>query len=159
MSDASAEKFWDKVDDYDTCMVVTRDGGKLRARPMAPKVSKSRREILFVTDRNSHKVDEIESDPQVACSFTKHGEYIAVSGTARVTTDRATIDEAWDAEVEAWMPNGKDGPDVAILVVEPDRAEIWDVKTNKVANAYEFAKAYLGGKDRPDTTKDEKIRL
>lgn len=159
MSDASAEKFWDMVEEFDTCMVVTRDGGRLRARPMAPKVSLSRREILFVTDRNSHKVDEIEADPQVACSFTKHGQYVAVSGRARVTTDRATIDEAWDAEAEAWMPNGKDGPDVAILVVDPDQAEIWDVKTNKVAQAYEFAKAYIGGQDRPDVSTDEKIKL
>lgn len=159
MSENSAEHFWKLVESFDTCMVVTRDGERLRARPMAPKISDDRGELLFVTDRSSHKVDEIEADRRVAVSFTKHGEYVAVSGTARVSTERGLIDAAWDAEVEAWMPNGKEGPDVAVLAVKPEIAEIWDVKTNKVANAYEFAKSYLGGKDRADTTRDEKIRL
>ncbi|WP_185984028.1 pyridoxamine 5'-phosphate oxidase family protein [Aureimonas mangrovi] len=159
MTDNSPEAFWELVDGYDTCMVTTRDGNSLRARPMAPKVSKDRREILFVTDRSSHKVDEIEANPSVACAFAKHGEYLSVTGTARVSTDRALIDTAWDAEVEAWMPDGKDGPNVAILAVTPEAAEIWDVKTNKIARAYELAKAYLGDKDRPDVGDHAKVRL
>lgn len=158
MAETSSDKFWDLVDGFDTCMVVTKDGGRLRARPMAPKIARDRGAILFVTERQSQKVDEIEADAQVACSFTKHGEYVAVSGTATISTDRAVIDEAWDAEVEAWMPQGKDGPDVAILVVTPTFAEIWDVKTNKVKVAYELAKSYLGDKDRPDIGHHETLK-
>lgn len=158
MSETSSEKFWDRVGDFDTCMVVTRDGERLRARPMAPKIASGRDEILFVTERSSHKVEEIERDPQVSCSFTKHGEYLAVSGTARVSTDKALIDDAWDAEVEAWMPNGKDDPNVAVLAVRPDFAEVWDVTTSRVKYAYELAKAYLGDQDRPKAGTHETIR-
>ena len=159
MSNESVEKFWDMAARFETCMVTTRDGGKLHARPMAPRVSRARDRILFITDRRSHKVDEVESDNQVSCTFTRHGEYVAVSGTASISGDRALVDEIWDAEAEAWMPEGKDSPNVAVFVIDPHQAEIWDVTTNKVKQAYEFAKAYVGDKPQPDTTDNHKIDL
>ena len=159
MAKNATDKFWDMVDDFDTCMVVTRNGGKLRARPMAPRVSEERREILFITDRNSHKVDEIEADNEVALTFSKDGQYVSVAGKARVSSDRALVDKIWDAEAEAWMPKGKDDPSVVVLAIDPEEAELWDVKASKVEQAWEFAKAYVGGKDRPDTTPYEKVDL
>ena len=159
MAASATEKFWDMAEDFSTCMVTTRDGQRLRARPMAPYLSRERGEILFLTDATSHKVDEVEAEPQVACSFTQKNEYVAVSGTARVSQDRALIDEIWDEAAEAWMPQGKDGPNVAVLVVTPSQAEIWDVTSNKLTQAWEFAKAYVGDKPRPDTTENVKVQL
>ncbi|WP_102959562.1 pyridoxamine 5'-phosphate oxidase family protein [Mangrovicella endophytica] len=159
MADSATETFWTMVKDFETCMVVTRDGGKLRARPMAPRVLDDRSELLFLTERSSHKVDEIESDPQVACTFSKHGEYVSVSGRARISSDRQLVSRIWDSEAEAWLPEGKDDPNVVVLVVDPDQAEIWDVTTNKVKQAWEFAKAYVGDKDRPDSTEHKKVSL
>ena len=159
MADSAPEKFWEMIEDFKNCMLTTRDGGKLRSRPMAPRVSKDRSQILFITDRTSHKVDEIETDPQVAATFSKQDEWVSVSGRARISSDRALIDEIWDAAAEAWMPQGKDGPNVAVFVIDPDQAEIWDVKANKVTQAWEFTKALVGGKERPDTTENRKISL
>lgn len=159
MAEQATDKFWDMAEDFSTCMVTTRDGSRLRARPMAPYISRERGAILFLTDLTSHKVDEVEADPQVAVTFTKTDEYVAVSGNARVTQDRALIDEIWDDEAEAWMPQGKDGPNVAVLVVNPSQAEIWDVTSNKIKQAWEFAKAYVGDKPQPDTTENVKVSL
>lgn len=159
MADNSIDKFWEMVDDFDTCMVVTRDGGKLRARPMAPRIDHERRQILFLTERSSHKVDEIESDAEVAVTFSKHDEYVSVSGRAHVSGDRQLIDKIWDAEAEAWMPEDKNDPNVAVLVVEPDQAEVWDTRTNKITQAWEFAKALVGEKDRPDIGTNIKVAL
>lgn len=159
MAEQATDKFWDMAEDFSTCMVTTRDGGRLRSRPMAPYVSRERGQILFLTDATSHKVDEVEADSQVACSFAQKDEYVAVSGTAHVSQDRALIDEIWDDEAEAWMPQGKDGPNVAVLVVSPSQAEIWDVTSNKITQAWEFAKAYVGDKPQPDTTENIKVQL
>lgn len=159
MATEATDKFWDMAEDFSTCMVTTRDGQRLRSRPMAPYLSRERGEILFLTDATSHKVDEVEAEPQVSCSFTQKNEYVAVSGTARVSQDRALIDEIWDDEAEAWMPQGKDGPNVAVLVVTPSQAEIWDVTSNKLTQAWEFAKAYIGDKPQPDTTENVKVQL
>lgn len=159
MAEDATAKFWDMIDDFDTCMVITRDGGKLRARPMAPRVSTDRREILFLTDRDSHKVEEIERDAEVACTFSKHGQYVSLSGTARLSGDRGLVNEIWDAEAEAWMPQGKEDPSVVVLVVMPDQAELWDVKASKVTQAWEFAKALAGEKSRPDVGENRKVQL
>lgn len=156
---STTDIFWDMVDDFDTCMVVTRTGGRMRARPMAPRVSQERQQILFLTDVTSHKVEEIETDPQVALTFAKHGKYVSATGTAHVTQDAALIASIWDSEAEAWMPNGKGDPNVAVLVVDPDVAELWNVRAGKIEQAFEFAKAYLGDKDRPDTTEYRKMNL
>jgi general stress protein 26 len=126
---------------------------------MAPYISRQRGEILFLTDVNSHKVDEVEAESQVALSFVQKDEYVAVSGAARVSQDRTLIDEIWDDEAEAWMPEGKDGPNVGVLVVSPSQAEIWDVTSNKLTQAWEFAKAYVGQKPQPDTTENVKVSL
>ena len=156
---STTEAFWEMVDDFDTCMVVTRNGGALRARPMAPRVSEERREILFLTDRDSHKVEEIEADPEVVLTFSKHGRYVSVSGKARVSGDRALVARIWDKEAEAWMPQGKEDPSVVVLVIDPAQAELWAVKASTVEQAWEFAKAYHGDKDRPDTTEYRKVDL
>lgn len=152
-------EFWDLIDDFDTCMVVTRNGGRLRARPMAPRVLEERREILFLTERASHKVEEIEADGAVAITFSKHGKYVSVSGRARISTDRALVARIWDAEAQAWLPQGKDDPSVVVLVIDPDGAELWNVKAGVVERAFEFAKATLGGNDRPDTAEHRTFDL
>ncbi|GGE15540.1 general stress protein [Aureimonas endophytica] len=159
MAETASDKFWDMVEDFDTCMVVTQAGDGLRARPMAPYISEERREILFLTERDTHKVDEVEAEEQVALTFSKHGKYVSVSGRARISADRALIERLWSPDAEAWLPQGKDDPSVAVLVVDPDMAELWDVKANKITQAWEFAKAYLGDKDRPDTTEYRKVKL
>jgi general stress protein 26 len=152
--------FWDRIAKYDTCMVVTHDGSRLRARPMAPKLSElAAGSLLFLTERPTAKTQEVEADHEVACTFSRHGEYLSLSGRARVSGDRALIDSVWDAEAAAWLPEDRNDPTVALLVVEPEMAEIWDVKANAVTRAYEFAKAAVGGKDRPDTTENRKIEF
>ncbi|MCQ8782210.1 pyridoxamine 5'-phosphate oxidase family protein [Mangrovibrevibacter kandeliae] len=153
----SPQLFWDLVKDFDTSMVVTRDAGRMRARPMAPRISADQREILFLTDRNSHKVEEIEANSEVVCTFAKHGRYASVTGRARVSGDRDLVASIWNAEAEAWMPKGKEHPDVVVLAIAPEQAELWDVKTNSVTKAWEFAKAYLGEKPQPDIGEHRKV--
>jgi len=42
--------------------------------------------------------------------------YVVLQGIARVSQDRAKIDELWDKTYEVWFPNGKDDPDVAHVI-------------------------------------------
>ena len=146
-----------------TCMAVSLGlvVGTALADELIGRITKVNVEdkTIVVTEKGSHKVEEIEAKPEVALTFSKHGEYVSASGRASISTSRALVESLWDEEAEAWMPKGKDDPSVVVLVVDPDEAEIWDVTSNKVKQAFEFAKAYLGDKDGPDTTKHEKISL
>ena len=159
MTTSDSDKFWATIHQFDTCMVVTRDGGRMRARPMAPRLRGEDRKLYFLTKRMTHKVEEIALDDDVACTFSKHGQYMSLSGRAEVVGDRSLVTDLWDASAEAWLPEGRDSPDVVVLVVEPDSAEIWDVKASRITQAWEFAKAYVGGNDRPQIGEQRKIDL
>jgi general stress protein 26 len=144
------DKFWDLLTDFSDCMLVTKfkDSERLHARPMAPRVSKDRRQILFITDKNAAKMDEVDSYDQVALTFSKPGKWVSVSGTGKIMTDKDLISAIWDKQMEMWMPQSKDDPNVAVLAVDPERAEYWDVTATKATQAWEFAAAYMGMKDR-----------
>lgn len=125
------DAFWELLGGIPVCMLVTRDGPTLRARPMAPNIDTDGGEIRFVTQRSSHKADEIADLGEVNLSFIAGGNggrehYVSVSGTASLTQDRALIREIWSPHDDTWFPEGPDGPDVAAIRVRPTAAEYWD---------------------------------
>ncbi|KAG5182200.1 hypothetical protein JKP88DRAFT_263291 [Tribonema minus] len=155
------EKFWELVTQFHDCMLVTKDKntGQLRSRPMAPRVSKTRKQILFITEKNSVKTDEIDSCQDVALAFIKAGNWVSVSGKAHILSDRELVSAIWDKEMDTWMAQGKDDPNVVVLAVDPQMAEYWDVTANKMTQAYEFAAARMGMKERPDVSENVKVDL
>jgi general stress protein 26 len=54
-------------------MLVTQDGGKLRARPMSAHPERDSTAIFFLTDARRHKDDEILRNPAVNLSFADAG--------------------------------------------------------------------------------------
>jgi general stress protein 26 len=119
--------FWTLLESIPVCMLVTRDGPSLRARPMGPNVDAGRGEIRFVTQRSSHKADEITDLGNVNLSFmTKEEQYVSIAGTASLTQDPALIRDLWTPHDVTWFPEGPDGPDVAAICVRPATAEYWN---------------------------------
>ena len=66
-------------------MLVTRDGDKLRARPMSACLERGSNAIFFLTDARRHKDEEIARNPNVNVSFADAGEqkYVSVTGHCR----------------------------------------------------------------------------
>ena len=46
---------------------------------------------------------------------------------------KATIDRLWNRFVAAWYEGGKDDPDVALIRLDPENAEIWIDASSMVA--------------------------
>ncbi len=46
-------------------------------------------------------------------------------GSLGLDNDRATIDRLWNPFVAAWFEKGKDDPKLALLRLDPEKAEIW----------------------------------
>ena len=61
--------------------------GRLVSRPMATQERGERADFWFVTDGESHKLDELQHDPHVNLSYYRDRtrEWVSVSGTARVS--------------------------------------------------------------------------
>lgn len=160
MTDSDAARVWDLVDDIGVCMLTSKDGGALRARPMHAMADREEGEIAFFTDARAHKDDEIAADPEVCLAFAKpnSNSYVSLSGEAVVTADRAEIERHWSEMAKTWFPDGPGDPNLRLLTVRPQSAEYWDGKSNPVAVAFEIAKARYKH-ERPDLGDNGKVSL
>src|SRR3954467_4797162 len=85
------DRAWDLMKKIGFAMLVTRDGEKLRARPMSAYLERESNAIYFLTDVRRHKDEEIARNPGINLSFANASDqkYVSVTGTAVVPTNRA----------------------------------------------------------------------
>ena len=152
------EKIWNYIKDIKVGMLVTLDHEAPRARPMHLVQDKYDGTLWFFTERKDEKVHEIQDHHAVCITFsdTKNNIYVSLTGTARVTQDRALIEKFWNSFSAAYFPEGKDSPEVALLEVKVDMGEHWDATSSKIVQLYELARASLTH-TKPDMGENEKF--
>ena len=153
-----AAKAWDLMEEVQICMLVTRDGRSLRARPMGAYVRRHEQAIYFLTDIRNHKDDEIQNSREVCLAFadTSGNSYVSVSGRAEVVDDRSKVKELWSAPAKAWWETADD-PNIRVLKVTPAFAEYWD-SPESVVSYVEMAVAAMTGKE-PDLGENRKVTM
>jgi general stress protein 26 len=148
--DSDLEKLKEMIKDIDFCMLSTIDeNGYVHSRPMSLNSQVDEEANLwFFTSSNSLKASEIESSPQVNASFSnpEESQYVSLSGTAELVTDRAKIKELWKPILKAWFPDGPEQSDLALLRVRVEKAEYWDSPSSTVAQVFSFVSAIVSGK-------------
>jgi general stress protein 26 len=96
---------------FKIALLMTRAAdGSMHARPLAVADVPADGEILFATSTSSPKVAEIEADPRVPISFQNGAQFACVSGTGRVSRDRARLQQLWLESWRIWYPAGVDDP-------------------------------------------------
>ena len=72
-------------------------------------------------------VQRLQDGNRAIATFTSKGHdlFATVHGSVRMDNDRAVIDRLWNRYVAAWYPGGKDDPNLALLRLDPEGAEIW----------------------------------
>ncbi|MBY0382604.1 MAG: pyridoxamine 5'-phosphate oxidase family protein [Xanthobacteraceae bacterium] len=158
MADTDAEKAWHMMEKIGFAMLVTRDGDKLRARPMAAVVAPDENRIYFLTDARRHKDEEIAAHPQVNLAFANASDqkYVSVSGTAVVSNDRSKIRQLFSTSAKAWWDSADD-PNIRVLNVTPEEAEYWD-SPGAVVSYIKMAAAAVSG-NRPAIGDNRKTAL
>lgn len=153
------ERIWEVVDKTAICMLVTHFPEGLRARPMEAKAEREDDAIWFLTDRRGLKDDEIERCPEVCLTFVYPEEkvYLSLTGEASVCTDTERARALWTRKQEAWW-SGPDDPNLLVLRVGLQRAEMWDGPADSDIAAYEFAKARVMG-EKPDLGENRKVTV
>jgi general stress protein 26 len=67
-------------------------------------------DLLFHTNTESGKTDDIASDSHVNISFLNYaGDWASVSATASVVTDRSLIQKHYSQDLKAWLGDLGDG--------------------------------------------------
>jgi general stress protein 26 len=152
------DRAWELMKKIGFAMLVTSDGGRLRARPMGAYLERDENAIYFLTDAGRHKDAEIEANPQVNLSFAAPDsqKYVSVSGTAVVSNDRAKIRELFSTPAKAWWDSAED-PNIRVLKISPEDAEFWDAPGSVISTVKMAAAAATGS--RPALGDNRKVAL
>jgi len=152
--DETRRHFGELVAKFATAMLVTRTPeGELRARPLTVAGAEPTGTIYFSTSVESPKVHEIDADAHVVVTFQSGKAYASLSGTARLSRDRALVERLWKESWKVWFPKGRDDPSLAILIVSPTAAEYWDQSgLAGMRYALRALEAYVKGTKAPDAT-------
>jgi general stress protein 26 len=99
-----------------------------------------------VAERDSHKVANIQRNPQVNVAFSSNDSWVSLTGEASVVDDPAKLREYWDTFTDAWMEGGPENPNNVLIRVEATSAEYWDTPGSKVTQVANLLKAKVTGK-------------
>ncbi len=148
LSEAEAvDTIWKLAKSIDFCMFVTWDGKRQRARPLSARPDRDASRIYFLTDVHGAKDEQIERFPKVTMAWAdiRSHDYVVITGDAIVSDDRAKIAELWTSADEAWW-DGPDDPDIRLIAVDPEDAELWKGPNRLIAGAKLLAAAVTGAK-------------
>ncbi|KAH8803698.1 hypothetical protein F5884DRAFT_889192 [Xylogone sp. PMI_703] len=139
-------------------MMTTRheSTGSLYSRCMALADKESGGiDLIFHTNTESGKTDDIESDKHVNVSFlNSSGEWASISGIATVITDRAAVKKYYSPAIKAWLGDLGDGthdggpedPRVGLIKVETKSATYAITRKNVLSRAADMAQGAVTGK-------------
>ena len=118
------ETLWKKMADSPYLMVGKADGSS-HSEPLMAQLDKDLVDTLFFF---TGKDNRLADGGKVMAQFVSKGhDYFAcMSGTIRQDNDKAMIDKLWSKQVEAWFPEGKEDPNLALLRMDIDSAELWE---------------------------------
>ena len=152
------DRCWEMMQEIGTCLLVTVTPRGPRARPMNAVVKPEEAAVWFLTDGSSHKVDELETSPDVCMIFTDgSSRHVVVTGHATLVNDRDSVRSIWTPEAKVFWPEGPDDQAVNAIHVQPIEAEVWDGDNIAVA-AFKAAFAALRGV-RPELGTHAKVPL
>jgi general stress protein 26 len=155
---SAIDRVWHIIEKASICMVTTRFEGGLRARPLEARPNRDESTIWFLIDKRGLKDDEVKSCPEVCLTFVypKEKVYLSVTGRAFVSRNSRRAEQLWNEEQRMWWPAGPLDPNLLVMRVELDRAEMWDGPASSAVAAFEFAKARLTGK-KPNLGENRKV--
>jgi hypothetical protein len=86
-------RVWKLMEKIGICMLASKDGEKIRSRPMGAHPRQAENAIYFLTDARGHKDEEVMQDEHVCLSFAQpsDGKFLTVTGHARVLNDRERL--------------------------------------------------------------------
>lgn len=152
------QKVWELISDLDFCMLTTHDGKALRSRPMSTIARKNEGDIVMLTDSGALKDDEIKKNPQVGLSYSDGTKtFISISGSAKISIDRAMIKELWNPGAQLYWPEGPETKSVVAIIVTPREGEYWE-GNNKLVSGVKFAYGLATG-STPQMGENSKMKF
>ncbi|OWU83681.1 general stress protein [Oceanicola sp. 22II-s10i] len=150
------DTFWDRMDDVRAGMLHTAPD---RVVPMSHYVDEDRGVMWFITAAGTDAFEAAKANQAVHYVVAEAGAkiYAKVDGTLSVSDDKAKLDELWSPIAAAWFEDGKNDPDVRLVMFKPSKAEVW-LTDGAAGFLYEIAKANLT-EQKPDMGEHGVVRF
>jgi general stress protein 26 len=161
----SRELLWKLIKDIKFAMFTTRHtvNGHLHSRPMTTQNTKVDEDdsLWFFMSKAGDPVADLLAEPTVNVVYADPDKdaYVSVSGTASIVDNMAKKTQLWNKLNEAWFPKGVNDPDLALVQVRIVHANYWDVKSSKLVQLFEMAKAAVTGKSPVDMGETGEVRM
>ncbi|MEO6315291.1 MAG: pyridoxamine 5'-phosphate oxidase family protein [Chitinophagaceae bacterium] len=141
----AAERIAEMVKEAKSCFFCTKQGtGESGGvRPMSIQKVAEDGTLWFLSAKDSHKNQEIAMDAAVKLYFqgSAHSDFLYLTGSARISDDKATIHELWEPILKTWFTEGENDPRISVIRFEPADGYYWD---NKHGNAVAGVKMMIG---------------
>lgn len=132
----------------DGVMLGLADGdGEMR--PMVAHVDEAQSQIYFFTRTSGSLTAKVGlgATGQIAMIGKDHDFYAWLDGAIVQNVDRATIDRLWSPSVAAWYKEGREDPDLNLLMFTPRAGKIWVASDSTLSFAWQLAKAVATGEE------------
>ena len=138
------QTLWDKMADSPFVMVGLTDTHQ-HSEPLTAQLDKDLVDTLFFFVGKDNRL--IGGGAAMAQFVSKgHDFFACLSGTISESNDPAMIDKLWNKQVEAWFPGGKSDPNLALIRLDIDSAELWETDISLSGRL----KMLVGGTIKPD---------
>ena len=129
------KKLWHALKSDRTLMLGIDGVEDGHSRPMTAQFEEDRSPIWFFTGADNAIVKNLAADSRAIAAFTSKGHdlFASIKGSLRIDNDRAVIDRLWNKWIEAWFKGGKDDPNLVLLRLDADTAEVWLNENNLLA--------------------------
>ncbi len=134
------------------CTAVST-GGSDATRPMSVQRVDDDGTLWFLSANDSHKNQELDRDPSVRLFFqgSEHAAFMTLTGTAHITTDKATIHDLWEPILKVWFTEGEDDPRITAIGFKPEGGYYWDNKHGRAVAGIKMLVGAAIGKTLDDS--------
>jgi general stress protein 26 len=149
------DELYDLIEGIETAMFTTRrPSGQLVSRPMATQDRIEATDLWFVTNIETHKLDELTLDPHVNCSYynNRTHEWVSVAGLAHVSKNRNKVRQLYKENWKVWFDDeggerdgGPNDPRIALIMVEAELATYMKVNKSRPIILFDMLKAKVTG--------------
>jgi len=128
-------RLWKALESDRTVMLGLSGVEDGHTRPMTAMIEEGRGPVWFFTSRDNVMVNALGREARAVAAFSSKGHdlFASMQGTLSIDQDRAVIDRLWNPFIAAWF-EGKDDPQLVLLRLDAEQAEVWLNENNLVAS-------------------------
>jgi general stress protein 26 len=153
-------RLWKTLDRERIGMLGLVGEGAGHFHPMTAFCDDELRTVWFFTRRDTELVRSLVQGGKAMFNLVSKDRelWACIGGTITEQHDAQRIGKYWGPVVSAWFPEGKDDPELTLLRLDPQDAEVWIANKGPIRFAFEIARANLTDQE-PDVGDHARLKL